>query len=265
MNVWTSRIDMIGRDPDALDVTRAGAKANPSGPGVPFAPSWDLLLRGKRGELTPAAYGEAYTAEMRASWRRHGDAWRALLARERVVLCCYCADPAWCHRTVLARDVLSRCGATYCGELPTVRALSVRQPWAWALLFAGKDIENRGGPSWARMPLPRPDEWIALHASAGCTADEYRAVRWAMGTTGDIGSRLATPIGPVPALAELPRGGVVGRLRIAERVTASESPWWEGPIGLRVAAAESVPFVRCAGALGLFRVPAWMIDPGVAA
>lgn len=28
----------------------------------------------------------------------------------------------------------------------TPRALSVRQPWAWAILHAGKDVENR---SWA--------------------------------------------------------------------------------------------------------------------
>ena len=25
----------------------------------------------------------------------------------------------------------------------TVKALSIRQPWAWLILYAGKDIENR--------------------------------------------------------------------------------------------------------------------------
>lgn len=31
----------------------------------------------------------------------------------------------------------------------TMRALSIRQPWAWAILTAGKDVENR---SWPHRP-----------------------------------------------------------------------------------------------------------------
>jgi hypothetical protein len=25
-----------------------------------------------------------------------------------------------------------------------VKALTIRQPWAWAVVYAGKDVENRG-------------------------------------------------------------------------------------------------------------------------
>lgn len=249
MNVYTSRIDILGRDPDALDITRAGAKARPSGPGVAFAPSWDLLLRGKRGELTC----EQYTAEMRESYRRRRDDWRALLARERVVLCCYCTDPKQCHRSVFAR-ILAKLGARPLGELPTVRALSVRQPWAWAILH-GKDIENRGGRTWERGPIPGPEEPIALHASAGCTREEYED---AAASIEFIAEHVCAAPVRVPPFAELPRGGIVGRFRIPERVTESDSPWWSGPIGLRIADAEPLPFAACAGALGFFRVPAWM-------
>lgn len=49
-------------------------------------------------------------------------AWRALLARPRVVLACYCADPERCHRTILARDILPKLGATYRGELTRPKA-----------------------------------------------------------------------------------------------------------------------------------------------
>ncbi|MQA14935.1 MAG: ASCH domain-containing protein [Pseudonocardiaceae bacterium] len=39
-----------------------------------------------------------------------------------------------------------------------MRALSIRQPWAWAILHAGKDVENR---SW---PI-RHRERLVIHAA----------------------------------------------------------------------------------------------------
>jgi hypothetical protein len=29
------------------------------------------------------------------------------------------------------------------GQQPTVKALTIRQPWAWAVIYGGKDVENR--------------------------------------------------------------------------------------------------------------------------
>lgn len=34
-----------------------------------------------------------------------------------------------------------------------MKCLSIYQPWAWAILHAGKDIENRGRPTSYRGPL----------------------------------------------------------------------------------------------------------------
>lgn len=62
-----------------------------------------------------ALYVEAYRSEMRESYRTQRAAWRALLARESVTLVCYCADPARCHRTLLA-GILAKLGATVAGE-----------------------------------------------------------------------------------------------------------------------------------------------------
>jgi hypothetical protein len=45
-------------------------------------------------------------------------------------------------------------------------ALSIRQPWAWLILHAGKDIENRDWPTKYRGPF-------LIHASKGMTRDEY--------------------------------------------------------------------------------------------
>lgn len=118
LHVFTARIEH--RDPDALDITRM--TGNPA-----FAPSWAILkpaLAGMRAGDAAAwdAYVPAYLAEMRESYRRDRAEWDALLARERVVLCCYCVDSTRCHRTVLGRTVLTTLGAFFLGELETVKA-----------------------------------------------------------------------------------------------------------------------------------------------
>lgn len=142
LEVWTARIS--SRDPDRFDITRkSGGPA-----GEVFAPSWailrpamdartegeqlirfasqpdlaPILLEGYRiraAELDAEAwaiYVPAYTAEMRQSYRAHRVAWDGLLARSRVVLVCYCTDPARCHRTLLA-GFLGKLGADVRGEM----------------------------------------------------------------------------------------------------------------------------------------------------
>lgn len=129
---------------ELLDVTRETADAEGSF-GAVWAPSWAILQPvleerrlQRRGFFGPdreaaleearareleawRAYVPAYLAEMRASYRRHREAWARLLARERVVLACHCQAPERCHRTVLATMILPRLGATYAGELASRR------------------------------------------------------------------------------------------------------------------------------------------------
>ncbi|XXX79229.1 hypothetical protein WMF30_10685 [Sorangium sp. So ce134] len=50
--------------------------------------------------------------------RPHPEAWRRLLAREHVVACCFCADPARCHRAILRAEILPALGAVDGGEVP---------------------------------------------------------------------------------------------------------------------------------------------------
>lgn len=123
--VYTARVSYRG--PDRLDITRKSA-----GPeGLPFAPSWEILrpilaLRRTQGAAAVAdawpRYVADYTAEMRVSfYRHHRAAWVALLERPEVTLVCYCADPARCHRTVLA-EILGKLGADVRGERTDTRA-----------------------------------------------------------------------------------------------------------------------------------------------
>jgi len=97
--------------PDRLDITRKG--------GSPFGPSWQLLTEAKRRMARDpsgawAFYAPRYVDEMRRSWRAHRAAWQGLLARERVVLVCYCPMPGNCHRSLLAGILLKLGGLFEC-------------------------------------------------------------------------------------------------------------------------------------------------------
>lgn len=121
--------------------------------------------------------------------------------------------------------------------LPEV-ALSIRQPWAWAILNAGKTIENRVWRTTRRGP-------IALHASKGMTFAEYR----------DCLDTLAIirPDLDLPGIDELPRGGIVGTAEIVDCVWRSDSPWFFGPFGMVLANVRPVPFLEVRGDLGFFK------------
>lgn len=124
--------------------------------------------------------------------------------------------------------------------LPDI-ALSVRQPWAWAIIYGGKDIENR---SWrAGNPGLRFRGRICVHAAAGMTRDEYE-------DAADFMAHLGVAC---PKPADLLRGGIVGTATVADIVSASESPWFFGPKGLRLADAQPSDFIGVGGQLGFFR------------
>ena len=118
LQVFSARIST--RDPDRFDVSRKSAKE-----GLFLAPSWALLspfLKARRGEAITEATWQAYAVEfrqeMRRSYRQHRGQWDALLARQRVVLTCFCTNPEQCHRAILRRDILPALGAVDAGELP---------------------------------------------------------------------------------------------------------------------------------------------------
>jgi hypothetical protein len=125
-----------------------------------------------------------------------------------------------------------------------MKALSIRQPWAWAIIHAGKDIENR---DWRYPPKFRGEFYI--HASSGMTREEYEDFR-------ALEDRLPpSAIAHLPPFDELPRGGVIGQARLVDVVTRSESPWFFGPLGFVLKDAKPLPFMPWRGALGFFDMP----------
>lgn len=128
-------------------------------------------------------------------------------------------------------------------------ALSIRQPWAWAIFFASKDVENR---IW-RPPVGMRGRRILIHASKGGSRTQYdhdvEQVLWARSC-----ARLLRT--PVPYFAEAPRGCIVGAVTIVGWTRSSESVWFGGPWGWQLsnAVALKIP-VACRGERGLFRIP----------
>lgn len=141
-------------------------------------------------------------------------------------------------------------------EIPAF-ALSVRQPWAWAIIHAGKDIENR---SWQAVNhgLTKRGR-IAIHASKGMAKQEYEDSRdfinEVLAASPDFGLRC-------PPALDLLRGGIIGTVEVVDVVTDSEGSWFCGPRGLVLRRPEVWTFMPSIGALGYFK---WKLaDPSVA-
>jgi hypothetical protein len=118
-------------------------------------------------------------------------------------------------------------------------ALSIRQPWAWLILHAGKDIENRNWPTKFRGR-------VLMHASKGMTRDEYDgAMLFSFGRT------TAKPA----CMDALPRGGIVGSVEIVDCVQRSSSAWFVGDYGFVLRDPQVLPFTPWKGRLGFFDVP----------
>ena len=137
-------------------------------------------------------------------------------------------------------------------DLAKLPVLSIRQPWAWLILNAGKDIENRCWPTKFRGRF-------LIHAAKGCTKTEYEDALW---FAGDFEQRTVaathlpgSPAVRVPEIKDLPRGGIVGVAEIVDCVDESESDWFVGEYGFVLRNVEPLEFLPVTGALGFFRLP----------
>ena len=113
-------------------------------------------------------------------------------------------------------------------------ALSIRQPWAWAIINAGKDIENRDWHTNKRGP-------ICIHAATGMTKREFDGFVDLSRALNRSGS---WPDGAwVPFPADLPKGGIVGTAEIVDCVERSASPWFAGRYGFVLRNVQPVEFI----------------------
>ena len=112
-----------------------------------------------------------------------------------------------------------------------MRALSIRQPWAWLIVNGFKDVENRTWETAYRGP-------VLIHA--GRRMDE--------GYEGKDDWDWPHVMRPL----RFDMGGIVGEAEIVGCVRASESPWFSGPHGFLLRHAKPLPLMPCLGKLGFF-------------
>ena len=116
-----------------------------------------------------------------------------------------------------------------------MKVLTIRQPWAWAIAHAGKDIENRSWITHYRGP-------VAIHAGLGRAeiSELPRGVRR-------------------PVESELISGAIIAVVDLVDIIDTSRSKWFEGDFGwvLKNVKRLRKP-VRCTGRLGL-----WSPSPSI--
>src|SRR5690349_22078817 len=123
-----------------------------------------------------------------------------------------------------------------------MKAISIRPPWAWAILHAGKDIENRTWKTNYRGPM-------AVHASGNMSRPYYeQAVE-------EI--KKVAPRAKVPPFEEMARSAIVGVVEIAGCEKKTGSKWHEkGNWGFVLKKPRAlVKPVECNGWLGVWEVP----------
>jgi hypothetical protein len=118
-----------------------------------------------------------------------------------------------------------------------LKIVTIKQPWAYAIIHLGKDIENR---SWA----PKYRGPLLIHAGASMRACDFERV-----------CAYAEEDGlPVPQRKDMLLGGIIGRVNLVKVVEKSRSKWFGGPYGWVLENPQPLPFYPLKGRLGLFEV-----------
>lgn len=128
-----------------------------------------------------------------------------------------------------------------------MRILTVRQPWAWAIIHGGKDVENRSRNIAGSYRGP-----VAIHA-ARLDADDLYAVY------GAVAAAMGKPFGNETWVHH--RGVIIGVVDLVDVHLGIEcgcSPWgepnrWHLGLANPRPLSEPIPY---RGALGLREVPA---------
>jgi hypothetical protein len=113
-----------------------------------------------------------------------------------------------------------------------MKALSIRQPWAWLIVTGYKDVENRSWRTNYRGPL-------LIHAARVCAPISLDQIEENHGVR-------------IPAQG-LRRGGIVGVVDLVDVVGDHRSHWFDGKgFGWVLANPRILRFIAMAGRLGLF-------------
>ncbi len=119
-------------------------------------------------------------------------------------------------------------------ETEPLKALSIKQPWAWLIVNGYKDIENRN-------TLKNFRGTFLIHAGMNSDYDNFH----------EHISKINIDI-PSEYPFKFIVGGIIGYAEIYDCVTESYSPWFVGKYGLMIRNPKPLPFTPCRGKLSFF-------------
>lgn len=124
-------------------------------------------------------------------------------------------------------------------------ALSIRQPWAYAIITGRKSIENRDWSTKFRGE-------ICIHAAKTLIKQDYYYDRDFIVETQDR-KKWGNDFIDLDELKQYGGfGAIIGTANIVDCITESESPWFFGKYGFVLENIKSIEPIPCKGALGLF-------------
>ena len=129
-----------------------------------------------------------------------------------------------------------------------MKALSIKQPWAWLIASGYKDIENR---IWSTFYKGR----IYIHAGKNWDGQAITDLWQGLNGTTSYGLKVDFTKIPFPGYDKIARGAIIGEVDIVDCVCKSASPWFCGPYGFVLANPvlyeKPIPY---RGQLGFFEV-----------
>lgn len=128
-----------------------------------------------------------------------------------------------------------------------MKALSIRQPWAWLIVQGHKKIENR---TWGTKKRGR----FLIHASSKRPSDDD------MAAAKEICDKLHIEL---PEKHEFVLGAIVGYATLCGTTTQSDDPFFFGPVGLQLKDCHAADPVRFKGALSFFNTPYCVVGGNV--
>lgn len=127
-----------------------------------------------------------------------------------------------------------------------MKAISIRQPWAWLIVNGFKDIENRSWDTKYRGA-------VLIHAAK----TKPTVAEWYEAQT--ICQRLGISF---PSFAAMDKGGIVGYTHITGTTRESASPWFFGPVGFQLSGSKPLPFQPLKGRLSFFETGYGVVAAG---
>lgn len=125
-----------------------------------------------------------------------------------------------------------------------MKALSIRQPWAFLIIHGGKDVENR---SWHTN---FPGSFL-VHAAKGMTSNDFTQALLYCSERGL----------PMPDRDDMLRGGIIGSGELVDSLDTCSPPWHTGEKALVLRNPKPLSFAPVKGRLNFFEVPDELVAP----